>query len=351
MRCPALLLVLGLALHAGAQQTALDAALDNLAAQPPGAAESYLEARAAVLELGPAAQAGLQAVAGDATNSWQRRIVAAACALHLSDPELAAAVAAPRGLDPDTYARFRRPQPLCEPDLVRCGAAAVPLFIERFHWTLDAYSFSPGEAGVREREVYQRGLLAAVGRLGDAGAARFLRGVLQGLDQPLPCRRQAALGLAQTAAEGALAELLAWVDDTQQDRLLREACARGLGHIPSLNAAQAIAERLQLAEPSVRRGLLSALGSLGSSWGWQARLRNEPDLLSSADLVRESCSLSLLQALADYPEEAETIGSGLAMTAWPASLAGLEALLEGTPEQSRAAAQVLPLLQSALARQ
>ncbi len=347
MRRTAFVILLGLCLSAGAQELT-ELLVQAAATAPAGDAQSYTAARAEILVR--ADLAGLDAIAADQALSWQARTVAAACAARLRDPALATSVEAPRGLDRETYLRFRKPKPICEPDLVRCGAVAVPLFIERFVWTAEQYPFTEGPEGVREREVYRRALLAATGRLGGPEAGAFLETVLRDVEQPVELRRAAALSFGQAAGAAAHASLVELLD-ASVPALVREACARGLGHVPTRDAAAALTARVTGEEDeTVRQSLVYALGNLGSAWAWDSRANADAAAASLALQVRADCAAGLLAALRAHPEDASTLGTAFALVAWPASLQALELQYGSDAAVDAAIATIQPMLEAALAR-
>ena len=332
----------------------LDAALDALAAVKPGDATAYAAAREKVLAFGKDAIPGL-AERGAADRwteaGWVRAMAAEACRLRLADPELAAAVDRPDGLDPAHYRLFRTGEPMILPAFARRGANAVPLLLERWRWTFDGHPFSVGDAGEKERETLRYAILALPGQVPDARARHFLAEVLSTAGLRDAWRRDAAVSLGQTGGTAALPRLTAILDDAAQPAAVREGCARALGRIADASALDAIRSRLAgEKDAQVRRSLLHGLGILGSAWGWQSRGK---DVAALADAVRAGCAETLVDALKSHPEESETIGTALSMTKWAASLKSVEALaVDATtsPEVRSAATSILPALKQALSR-
>ena len=304
----------------------VDAALDALAAVPAGNGAAYEAARANVVALGAGAVPALR-VRGAAdrwtADGWVRALAAEACRARLEDPELAAAVDRPRGLDPEHYRRFRRPEPMSAPELARRGAAAVPLLLERWRWTFSTYPFSAGADGEAERENLRQAILFVAGQTADRRARHLLGDVLANAALPVSWRRQAALSLGSCAGTVALPALTRWLDGAGEPADLREACARALGRVPDPAAVDAIRSRLGDRDTQVRQSLLSALGWLGSEWGWKAR---GPDAAALGDRVRQGCADALVESLRNAPEEIETVQRALALTAWSGSRAALEKL-------------------------
>jgi hypothetical protein len=332
----------------------LDAALDRLAAVPPGDGAAYLAAREKVLAFGKDAIPALAERAAPerwTETGWVRALAAESCRIRLADPELAAAVDRPEGLDPAHYRGFRRAQPMILPALTRRGAAAVPLLIERWRWTFGALTFTEGAAGDLERDTLRNAILALPGQVSDARARHFLADVLATAGHRDRWRGDAAVSLALVAGLPALPKLTACLDDASQPAGTREACARALGRIPDPAALDALRSRLATEKDAqIRRSCLTGLGLLGSSWGWTARGKG---VAAVADAVRAGCADALVDAIRRQPAEAETIGLGLSLTAWPASLKAVEALTTdpaSTPEVKAAAESILPGLKRSLSR-
>jgi hypothetical protein len=334
--------------------TDLDAALDALAAVKPGDAAAYQTARERVLAFGKDAIPALaERAAPDRWTAagWVRAMAAEACRLRLANPELAEAVDRPAGLDPAKYRQFRLPEPMCLPELAHRGSDAVPLLLERWRWTFDEHPYSEGEAGTREREVFRQAILAVPGRAADARARHFLAETLGAATLPDGWRQEAAVSLGMTGGAAALPKLTGLLDDGSKPPTVREACARALGRIADVSALDAIRARVGAErDPQTRRSYLQGLGILGSAWGWQSRGKATA---ATADQVRSGCAELLVQMLHQHPEESESIGQSLGMTAWPASLKSVETLAadgSASAEARAAASTILPGLRKALSR-
>lgn len=333
---------------------ALDRAIAAAALVRAGDHGAYVEARAAVLALGEEALPALAergAGARFTAEEWRRALVAEACRVRLANPELAAQVDAPRGIDPATYRKFRRPEPFCQHDLARLGPDAVPLLLERLLWTLDARPFSKGDAGAKERRALALAALAVPGQHADARARHALLDAARDAALPPEWRQQAAVSAAQCGEAEALAPLAALLDDAKQAIEVREGCAWALGRIPTAAAADALLTRLpRTADERLAAALVVGIGILGDRWAWEARGGAAAE---TARAIRARCAAALVDALRTHPGAREAIGAGLAEVAWPESLAAVRALAasESEPREARAAAAaVLPALEISLAR-
>lgn len=337
-----------------AQATDLDSALDRLAAVKPGDGASYVAARDKVLALGKDAIPGLAARSGSerwTDAGWVRALAAESCRLRLADPDLAAAVDRPEGLDPARYRLFRHGEPTILPSLARRGADAVPLLLERWRWTFELPTYSDGAAGNKERDTLRNAILVLPGRVSDSRARHFLSEVLGSADLRDAWRADAAVSLGIVGGPAALTRLTEILDDTTQAAPVRDACARALGRIPDTRALESIRARLGgEKEAQVRRSLLHALGILGSAGGWDARGKS---VALMAEAVRAGCAEALVEAIRRYPAESETIGMALAMTAWPPSLKSVESIAADatvSADVKAATESILPKLRQALSR-
>ncbi|MCZ7607498.1 MAG: hypothetical protein M5U25_15815 [Planctomycetota bacterium] len=352
MKTLAILLTLLLAPALAASE--LDTLLDEAAAVKAGDHKAWLEARGRIIALGEDALPGLRAAGAEANwtqDGWLRAMVAEACRLRIDKPETAAAVDAPRGIDPAHYKLFRKPEPACQHDLKNLGADAVPLLLERWRWTLESHAYSEGEAGSTERDCFARAILFVPGFLADRRARFALQAALEDISLPEGWRATAAVSLGQTAGTDALPALEKLFDDDTQATAVREACGWAFGRVADIKAADAIKSRLarENLPAGLRRALLTGVGLLGSAWAWKARgLMRQ----AAGDEVRESCARMLLEALKSNPEEHDFISRALALTAWNASLEWVRELADTADSQPvrDAARACLEPLQTAIRR-
>lgn len=345
------ILPLAAALFVASSVHAQDGAVEDLAAVRPGDHARYLELRGPILAA-EGAKAALEALSqGDWTEeTWTLRAVSAALALRLGHPDLAAAVDRPLGVDPAHYAKFRKPAPMVEPELARLDASAWPLLIERYRWLLAERPYSEGEAGEAERRCLRAALISVIGRAGDPRAQYFLRALLDDGAAPLDDRRHAALALGRCAQGQGLEVLAARLSDRDLPSEIREACARGVGQVYSLSSLEILKSVLTDEDAAVRRSAISGLGQLGNAWVWDALARQGKG--EAEEAVRTGCASALVEALAQWPGEAEAVSTALCLTAWPGSAEALRPMLDSAkPELRTAAERVLPLLEKAIERQ
>lgn len=323
------------------------ALLDEAASLKAGDAKGWTVIRESVLEQGESALPALLA-AGASENwtreGWQRAMAANALRLRIEKPEWAAVCDNPEGIQPAVYKQFKRARPFCVRDLENLGKDATPLLLEQWFFLLETREFTPGEAGKLERDALAHGLLYVPGFHADARARFAMQSALTGKALPDAWRQTAAVSFAQCGGAEALEPLCAFFDDAANALLVREACGWAIGHIPSLEAANALKARLSdeaviagADGGNLRRGLLTGVSNLGSSWSWKSRGTEKADL---ALQVRQACAEIAIQALRDMPAEVELISRALNMTAWKSSVATVSELATDTnaTAETRAAA-------------
>jgi hypothetical protein len=321
MRATAFILALALA-PALLAQADLNSLLDRAAAVEAGNAEAWTEVRDAIVALGADAVPALREAGKESAwtdDGWVRALAAESCRVRIEDPELAQKADAPRGLNPERYKLFRKPMPACQHDLRNLGKDAVPLLIERWRWTFEAFEFSEGEDGKAERDCFAHAIMWVPGELNDRRARHHLDAALRDAAFADLWRQEAAVALGKCAGTDALATLGELYDDAKQPTPVREGCAWAFGRVADVKAADALKERLEAdgLSSELRRALLTGVGLLGSSWAWKAR---GPMHSARGDEIREKCARMAVEAIKAAPEEFEAISRALNMTAWEASL-------------------------------
>ena len=271
--------------------------IKNLSETTPGDAKQFMALRDAFDNQSLPALRSAAAPDQWTRVNWVQALAAEAVRLRLEEPDLAKTLDRPRGLIPEVYESFRKPTPLC---------------LRQFRH------------------------LAAAGQTGDRRAQYFLEEIARQPKENPRWRSEAAVSLGMCAGEEALPVLLDLLDGTTPLEV-KKACARALGRIPSEKALQAIQTRL--GNPEIDTSLITALGLLGSKWGWDARgAENGVE-------IRKQCSNLLVSQISRVPELAEPIGKAIALVAWPESLDQIERMSDNP-----AARAILPLLRRTLER-
>ncbi len=341
-------------------QTALDKALDDLAAVSSGDFKAWQEKRAVVIGFGAAAVASLEAAAVEWTPDGHRRALAAEiCRLRIAKPELASSVDKPRGIDPETYRQFRHGRPACHRDFAHAGKEIVPLLVEALTFTSDGYRFSEGQAGKLEREALLAALIQAPGEAADVRARFAMESAMVDAGLADNLRAFAAVSLAQCAGSKALVKLVATFDGETEPLALREGAGLALGWIAEKTALDAIKVRLEGESTRadgeqatrLRCALFAALGNLGGSWAWQSRGAEQLELSLE---IRKGCAELLVAGLRSFCGDKDVIRDALCLVAWRDSLKTVKALSEdntATQAARDAAKAIMPLLEMAVARE
>lgn len=343
-------------------EPALLEALDELAAVKAGDAKVWLEKRAAVTAFGGNALPALEQAAKLehwTREGYPRALAAEVCRLRISQPELAKVVDQPRGINPEVYRQFRHGKPSCHRDFAHAGISIVPLLLEALVFTLPERKFSSAESGQLERDTLLAALVQVPGEKFDGRARFVLEDVLKSGSHGDGLRALAAVSYAQCAGAEGLALLDEVVSSASTPLRVREGAAMALGWVADAKALASVKSRLDSpglrgeGEDAValRRALIVALGTLGNSGGWQARGAEKAEL---AREMRAGCAAVLVVCLRDFPADVEFISSALCAVAWKDSLGEVRKLAEdasGAEAVHKAARQILPLLEMAVARE
>jgi hypothetical protein len=230
--------------------------------------------------------------------------------------------------------------------------------LERWRYTLEAKSFSEGDAGQAEREALATALLQAPGQVADTRARFVMLEAMRNAQLPALWRQDAAVSYGQTGGEAALADLGAMIDDGKQPMPVREGAAWALGRVAENASVEAIKSRLGDARitggengPAMVRALANGAGILGSAWGWKAR---GEEAKQKADKIRKECATLLIETLKQHPAEASTISDALVLVVWRDSAAWLQEVINAkeTGEAVKTGAEkCLQALKGALARE
>ncbi|MCC7508748.1 MAG: hypothetical protein IT464_05205 [Planctomycetes bacterium] len=341
---PAFIAVLLAPMVAAQDAATIDLLLDDAAKIEPGDAEAWVKLRDQIVAFGEGALPALKVAGADekwTEQAWPRALAAEACRARIELPQFVEVVERPPGINPEHYAKFRKPAPTCVRELVHPGKQLVPMLLERWRWTLDQHAFSKGEAGKAERDALAHALLYAPGFHADTRARFALLAVLNDKALPDSWRSDAAVSYGQTGGRDALKVLNAFVDDGGNPLALREACAGAIGWVAEDAAYDAIEARLANTElPGHARlipALVNGLGILGARLGWQARGVMAKE---QGERIRENCARLLVATLKAHPLHGAFIGQQLQVVAWDKSLDWIKELSkDGENEAVRNAAR------------
>lgn len=203
-----------------------------------------------------------------------------------TNPEHFRAVAAIQGHRPEIYRHFANPVPTVGPELRRLGRLALlPM--------LEALAFrAPDRRGATDAEwtALSVGMLEAVGVLRDPRSSAVLREAFRRARAP-QVQRAAAEALGRLCDDPGLALLRRRATGTSPSS---SAAIRGLGQCRRMASARLLASLLaEEARPKRAATLAESLGTMGSSWAWQAL---GPARADEGRQVREAAVRALVPA-------------------------------------------------------
>ena len=231
---------------------------------------------------------------------------------RLARPAAYDLVAVAKGCRPDGWKVARNPEPVCSRELRGLGQAGLLPMLSALalDWQPDVSRLSAApELREKEQKAMLVAMVEAVGLLRDARA----RPVLQALWSQAADRREVqapverANSVVRTTAE-AIGRMGGAIDLQQLQKHLRAddplytAAIAGLGVCKRTDSAQLLAQALaETKDETMQRWIVAAMGSLASSWSWQALGKaREPDGLR----VRQRVTEVLLPLLAKTHGEA-----------------------------------------------
>lgn len=194
------------------------------------------------------------------------------------------------------------------------------------------------ELPVRSRRALLVGLLEAIGGLKDARAASTLRALLDGPEADAQVAATAASALGKLCRPEDAAFLVGRaVPGHARDR----AAIAGLAECRREEVVTHLAARLDAhPDDATAVALAESLGSLGSSWAWQALAKSK--LAASAEPIRTHAATALASAFVAYGGATrDAIGRALVMVEHPAARARLQALRGGVDPATAAAIEAL----------
>jgi hypothetical protein len=195
-------------------------------------------------------------------------LVREAAALARAKPELRARVRDVQGVRPEVYGRARNPKPEAQRELRALGPDARSAILEALF--LDA---SQRELAPSDREALAVGMVATLGHFADSRNQPYLRALAERASAKVASAAVEAVGHA--CNEGDVAwlsgRLVVATAAKSTDPELARAAIAGLGACRREASAKALSALLADTAPSIDRDAIhSAMGKLGSSWGWAA---------------------------------------------------------------------------------
>lgn len=265
--------------------------------------QAYLDARDALLagktELGGLAQrirdgvAEAQAEGAASRSDWRVGAFVDALTMHATHPQEARRLLNLEGLDPEIYARRRKPEPSALPELQQMRHVA-PLMMELYLKGLGWYSWLDGVTET-ERQVLQAELLTVIGGSGHEASAPFLAAAIEDRGSiPDDVFRSAVRALGSTDDREALPVLLEVLDDAHRDGDIEvyALAVEALGGIHDVETWPHLQAELSHADPRVRAAAIRGARAYGSRWHWA----DDP---AQGDAMRREIGLLLIDILAE----------------------------------------------------
>lgn len=217
-----------------------------------------------LLTAGAARADGLAAGPGDLPAEAKKTLAKDVAAYKASHPEAFTAVAEIRGIVPEVYRTYQRPDPIAAPELKRLGAKALLPMLSAL--ALDAPARTLSE---KEKTAYVVGLLEATGALRDARSGPVVTAVFEGKNKPAEVVRAAAEAMGKLCGDAELASLK---KHAAAGDALRGHALRGLGECRRKESADHLAGLLAAAtDAAAAEPIAEALGAVASSWAWKAK--------------------------------------------------------------------------------
>ena len=301
--------------------------LGTLGAVAPALAAESAGLAMNAAQLGPADRAALQhAVMAD----------------RLARPAAYDLVAAARGCRPDGWKAARNPTPVCSREMRALGPAGLLPMLNALalDWQPDTSRLSSApELRSKEEQAMLVAMVDAVGILRDTRARPVLLALWKlaadRRDAQLPIERANSVSRVVAEALGRLGgavELQALQAHLRAEDPLFNAAIAGLGWCKRTDSAQLLVNALATAkDDATQRWIVAAMGTLASSWSWQAlgRVRAEDGLR-----VRQRVTDALLPLLAKTQGESrERVVASLQLADLPdlpARLATVRATADAT---------------------
>ncbi len=273
--------------------------------------EDYLKARAQGVALAPQAREYLakKAAAGNWNGeNWRDALCAALIAGWSEGSAHFSRCYELKGLKPEVYTKRALPAPNVQLELERLGKAAVPAMIEIFLKTLESYPLGTPQPGAgadarsldaaararaAERRALQVGIIAALLRIADKRAFRFLAEVLrESRDDEI--RVIAASGTAVCGGEDSVPILAKVLSAGKNPEKVRAAAASALGYASGTAALDALKRALSDSSAALRSGAAKGLARMASHRRWQLeRKLDRPDVQA----MRKAAAAALAQRL------------------------------------------------------
>lgn len=340
----AILLLASPAFAQGISGQALETSLNELA---QAQAQDYVQARDALLARDGVQEALAQRQPAWTQQSWRADAMAAVVQGRLTDAASFEAASSLQGVRAGRYLAFRRPGPHVFRELRPKATKVAPAVIELLLKTRAAYpyvgDFPPAmdaeikaDWQAKEKAALHEGLLLTLGTSKHPASVFVLTSELEQTSYSAAARSAAAVGLGMTNDPAALAALEPMARSANADLGLRSSCLSGVALIPADEAMDLLIDLSDADAPrTVRKAAVAGLGTLGSSWGWQARGQ-----LEQSKALRKRAAERLVAVLASQSSDSEIVTfaiQGIVAVDHPAAAQGLAELAGSDNDDVQAA--------------
>lgn len=230
------------------------------------------------------------------------------------NPAVYDAVRNVQGIRPDVYMKFRAQVPIADRELRGLGKEALlPM--------LEALAFdAPARGGLNDTEwqALETGLLRAVGILRDAKAAPVVRAIFTEQTVESRVSIEAAEALGRICDKESFDFLVA---SAQPGQPLRASAVQGLGECRTYDSAKVLASLAKKASAAEIETFAAALGSVGSSWAWEAM---GPAYESESDAARQLIVGALMDVFVKHEASRGAIQRAIVMADHPNTLGHIQ---------------------------
>ena len=266
-------------------------------------------AGATLMAVAEARADGLVGAASDMPLLERQKLAAEIAVAKQKDPAAFKALSELKGYRPEFYRQYRNPIPEVGRELRRLGK---PMLLPM----LEALVFQAPDlhgASDHEKRALIEGLLGEVGHLRDARAAAALHALFARPQSPLTMLSIGrAMGRLCDAAS--IDRLRAGLSDPAR----RTAAIDGVGQCRTLESAKLLATELDaVSAPEEAAAIAGSLGTLGSSWAWEALgAARQAEGLAAREIIAAALVRGFVRVSGD---EREAHRTALAMVEHPES--------------------------------
>jgi hypothetical protein len=255
---------------------------------------------------------GISIAASALPNETRAKLENDIAAAKASQPKAFVAVKNLKGHRPEHYGKNRNPFPTVSRELRGLGAPALLPMLEALAFTAP----DRGQLSDAEWDALAIGMLEAVGVIKDARAGAVVGAIFESSSVRPAVRLAAARAAGRLGGDAQLALL---TGHAKSGDSLQLAAVHGLGEMMRLEAAKHVAQILgSTKDAAVAEAAATALGTLGSSWGWKSL---GPKAAAMGLEVRKLCANALVpRALRGKQSLRKAAAESVMMVEHPATL-------------------------------